>query len=173
MTDVVGGLKVRLIRESIFQYITAALEDLGWFDPTIPAQNPVIFESKAQDQDQEIKFNTAALSDENDRESGWQLGDNNIENTWQMYLDIFAESDALGLHFVQDIAAVLRGKFVTLGYDKPSFEVFDYRQATPPVLFSCDIENIDVDKAHGFLKPWLQHWYSVAFDVVYPDGDVS
>ncbi len=163
--DIVGGLRARLIRQSIFQYVYDGLDELGWFDPTRP-HLPVTFESKAQDTEEEIRLNTAALSDENDAESGWELGSNMTENSWQFYIDIFAESDALGLHFIQDVRDLLRGRFTSIGYDRESFDVYDYRQATPPVLFICSIENVDVDKAHGFLKPWLQHWYGCAFEVV-------
>lgn len=165
MTDVVGGLRARLIRQSLYEYILNGLDALGWFDPTRPHLR-VVFESKGQNTEDEIAFNTSALSDENDRESGWELGSNLTENTWQFYVDFFAESDALGLHFIQDVRDLLRGRFTSIGYGSESFDVYDYRQATPPVIFRCDIENVDVDKAHGFLKPWLQHWYECAFDVV-------
>jgi hypothetical protein len=165
MSDIVGGLRARLIRESVFEKLRTGLTDLGWFDAGRP-HSPIILESRSQNQDETIVINTVALSDENDFESGWEMGSNLTEQTWQMYVDFFAENDALGLSLIRDVRDILRGRFTSIGQDSTFFNVYDYRQATPPILFQCEIQNVDTDRAHGFLKPWLEHWYACNFEVV-------
>ena len=44
--------------------------------------------------------------------------------------------------------------------------VYDFRDATPPVLFVCDLENIFVDRGRGFSQPWLRYWFSVRVEIV-------
>lgn len=173
MSTIVGGLRARLIRESLFEMLRDSLDQLDWFDPTRP-HKPIIWESRGHRPDEEIIINTAALSDENMDETDWELGSQMTEHTWQMYVDFFADSDALGLHFIRDVQDILRGRFTVIGRSRPRFDVYDFRQATPPVIFSCELENVVVDKAHGFLKPWLEHWYSCSFQVIdYYDSDAS
>ena len=172
MSEIVGGLRARLIRESLFEKVQAGLTSLGWFATNRP-HSPVTFESRGKNQNEQIIINTAALSDETDRETGWEMGSNMSETTWQMYIDFFAESDAIGLHFIKDVRDILRGKLPSIGHGSTFFNVYDYRQATPPILFQCEIDNVDTDKAHGFLKPWLEHWYACSFDIIDTYGDDS
>ncbi len=172
MSDIVGGLRARLIRESLYQKIEAGLTDLGWFDAGRPHQ-PIQFLPKGANQDDPIEENTLALADENDYESGWEMGSNLTEQTWQMYVDFYAESDALGLSLIRDVRDILRGRFTSIGQDTTWFHVYDFREATPPILFQCEIQNVDTDRAHGFLKPWLAHWYSCVFEIVDTYADES
>lgn len=165
MATIVGGLRARLVRESLFEMLQSSLDDLGWFDPTRP-HKALILESRPRNQDQQIEINTATLSDENMDETDWELGSQLTEHTWMMWIDFFADSDALGLHFIRDVQDILRGRFSSIGRTAPRFDVYDYRQATPSVIFSCELENVVVDKAHGFLKPWLEHWYACSFEVI-------
>ncbi len=165
MTTIVGGLRSRLIRESCFEMVRGSLTQLGWFDPTRP-HLPVTFESRQQTHEEPIIPNTAALSDENLTETDWELGSQLAEHTWQMYIDFYADNDAIGLHFIRDVQDILRGRISAIGRTQPNFAVYDFRQATPPLLFFCDLERVVVDKSHGFLKPWLLHWYSCSFEII-------
>lgn len=164
--NIVGGLRGRLIRESLFQMLNDGLNELGWFDAGQP-YSQIHFVSKQQNQNEQIAINTAALSDENDTERDVELGSTLTEQIWSMYVDFFAEDDAIGLHFIKDVRDILRGRFtLTTSKSGPNFDVFDYRQDVPPILFSCEVQNVDVHRANGFLKPWLEHWYAVSFEVV-------
>lgn len=173
MATVVGGERARLIRESVFQLVKSNLTTLGWFDPTRP-HLPIDFVSRSFDQSQQIPINSAALSDENMTDRYVELGSLLSENTWQMYIDFFADSDALGLHFIRDVQDILRGRFSSIGRNDTVFNVYDFTLPGPPVIFTCDIENVVVDRAHGFLKPWLEHWYSCSFTILdYYDSEGS
>lgn len=173
MAVIVGGERARLIRESVYQLLNANLTALGWFNPTRPYL-PIDFVSRSFPQDQQIPINSAALSDEFMTDDYVELGSQLSKNTWQMYVDFFADSDALGLHFIRDVQDILRGRFSSLGRTGTVFNVYDYTQPGPPVVFTCDIENVTVDRAHGFLKPWLEHWYACSFNIIdYYDSEDS
>ncbi len=73
MADVVGGKRQRYIRESLYQLLKQNLAELGWFDAG-RAHDPITFEPYGVDQESQIAINTVALSDENERETGWELG---------------------------------------------------------------------------------------------------
>lgn len=165
MADIVGGLRARLVKESLFRMLYEALEDLNWFDPSNPA-SPIEFHSRMLNREERIEFNTAALTDENETGEEIELGSGLTESKWTFYVDFFAENDAIGLHFIQDVKAILEGRMTVINRFDSTFDVYDYRQATPPILFTCQIEDVGVDRAHGFLKPWLEHWYAVQFVVV-------
>lgn len=165
MATVVGGTRARLIRQSLYEMINTSLDQIGWFNPN-QSFKPITFDYRAQNHDEQIEYNTAALSDENMKETGWELGSLYTETTWQMYIDFFADSDALGIHFIRDVQDILRGRWPSIGRSDTPFPVYDTRQATPPILFYCDIDNVMIDRAHGFLKPWLVHWYSCSFNII-------
>lgn len=165
MAEIVGGLRARLIRESLYRTLRQALDDLDWFNPNNP-NLPITFVARQMNQDEQIEWNTIALSDEGDTSTELELGSQLAEQRWQMYIDFFAENDAIGLHLIRDMKDILDGRMSFIGRNDPSFDVYDYRQATPPMLFRCQIEEVSVDRAHGFMKPWMEHWYSCAFLVV-------
>lgn len=166
MSELVGGYRAACIRESLFLMLRAGLTDLNWFNPSNP-HSPIALESRPRNQNEPIQINTAALGDGNDDERDTELGSTLTEQTWLMWVDFFAENDSLGLHFIKDVRDVLRGRFTTTittpGHQGPLLAVYDFRQPTPPIAFHCEIENVATDKAHGFLKPWLEHWYSCTF----------
>lgn len=170
MANITGGLRARLIRESLYEMLNDSLTYLGWFNAGRP-HSPILLESQAVNRDVQITVNTAALSDDYLTDFDVELGSLLAEHRWTMYFDFFAENDALGLHFVGDVRAILQGRMQSIGRDDPSFVVYDYRQATPTVIATCQIENVTQDRAHGFLKPWLEHWYALQFTVVDFYGD--
>lgn len=166
MTTIVGGLRARLIRESLFHKLDTALTSLGWFDPTRP-HSPITFVQKKYNQSEPILINSIGLSDESTSDDAEvELGSNLSEDRWTMYVDFFAESDAIGLHLIRDVRDVLLGKMPSISCGDPSFDVFNYTQATPSIIFRCQIENIMIDRPDTFLHPWLEHWYACQFVVV-------
>lgn len=165
MTDIVGGLRVRLIKDSFFYMIEESLAVRGWFDPG-RQHMPVNLVAKSQNWDEPVQYNTLAISVEDVQDDEQEMGSNLTEDRWQVYVDFFAEDDALGMDLTNDIRDILRGKMGSIGRGRPSFTVFDYRQATPNRLFRCGIENVISDRARNFPRPWQQHWYVVRCDVL-------
>lgn len=170
MTTITGGLRLRLVRQSLYEMINDALDQLNWFDGTRP-HLPVTFEAKSQNHEEQIVLNTGALSDDNMLSDDIELGSHLSEHRWSFYVDFFGESDALGLHFIGDVKGILEGRINSIGRSDPSFSVYDYRQATPSIIATCQIQDVVTDRAHGFLKPWLEHWYAAQFTVVDVYGD--
>lgn len=172
MPVVVGGLRARLIRDSIYNAIYAGLDALGWFDEG-RKHTPINFTGKIVDQDEEIPLNTIVLVDEDIMESEIELGSNLAEHDWTFYVDFYAENAGIGRELINDVRDILAGRMSSIGRSHPSVIVFDYREPTPPALFKVHIEDIVIDRATGFPKPWQKHWYSCRFSVIDHYGDES
>lgn len=161
----VGGLRQRLIHDSLWNMITTSLDELGWLDSGRDHM-PIILRASPVPLDEEIRLNTIALSDENIVERDDELGSLMAEHRQTYYVDFFAENEAIGKHLINDIRAIIAGRFTTIGRSRPEFAVYDYTQATPPVIFHCELEDVVVDRARDFPKPWQRFWYVCRFDVV-------
>lgn len=165
MSQYVGGLRARLIRESVYREVRSALTALGWFDAG-RRHLPIAFLDEAVPNREEVQLNTGALSDEAHNETEEELGSNLAEHRWTYYVDFFGESDALATHFIHDIRDILAGRFNSIGRTGPTIAVYDYSIATPVFLFNVGIEHILVDRAHNFPSARLAHWYAVRFEIV-------
>lgn len=172
MPNYVGGLRARLVRDSIYNAVHVALGDLGWFTDRA-SRSPVTFIPEVVAFDQEVPMNTVALSDESDRTDYVEMGSQLSELSWGMILDVYPENDSLGLHLIRDIKDILEGRMPSIGRGRPFIDVYDYTLATPVVIFSVEIENVKTDKAHNFPQPWMRFWRSCNFTVVdsYTDED--
>ena len=165
MTTYVGGLRARLVHDSIYHMLYSALEDLGWFAPS-STHSAIAFNSEPLAPDIEVPFNTMALADEDDRGEDIELGSQLQELRWQMYVDFFGENDAISLHVVRDVKDILQGRMPSIGRWRPTVDVYDYTLATPAAIFSVDIEDVFTDKARDFPQPWLRAWRTCGFTVV-------
>lgn len=164
MTEILGGLRSRLIDDSLYYVLKQALTALGWFN-TGRQHKPIDFVNEARDPVglPEIAINTLALSGENIANQSGELGSQFSEFTRNYYVDFFAESDALGKHLIGDIADLLLGRMASAGRSNPVIDVYDWRQATPTIQFRVEVDNVNIDRAHGFPHPWTRHWYSCQF----------
>jgi hypothetical protein len=175
---VVGGLRSRLIFDNLFYLIQTNLDQLGWLDGNGRRHSPIHLVVESQDITTEIPINTLTLSDENMSSVPWEVGSQLTQDTRYYYVDFFAESDPVGKHLIGDVRDVLHGKYASLGRTAPNLDVWDLRTNGQPtnLLFSCDLINIRVDRAHGYREPWLRHWYSIQFallDWYTNDADVA
>ena len=165
MPTIVGGLRARLIHDSAFNTIRAGLDALGWFDEA-RRHAPIIMRATPAGNDEQIVFNTIAVSSSDVADDPAEMGSLLTEDRWVFYVDIYAEDDVVGRHLAHDIRDVLRGKATSAGRTGPVLPVYDYRLATPVELFRCDIEDVMVDRAVNFPRPWQRHWWVVRFDVI-------
>lgn len=172
MTAYVGGLRARLVHDSVYRMLYNALDALGWFDVT-SSRSTVQFNSEPLAPDIEVPFNTVALADEDDRGEEIELGSQLQDLRWQMYVDFFGENDAISLHLIRDVKDILQGRMPSIGRSRPVVDVYDWTLATPVAIFSVDIEDVFTDKARDFPQPWLRAWRSCGFTVVdtYNDED--
>ncbi len=162
---IVGGLRARLVRESLYNTVYNALDGIGWFDAGRQHQ-PVSFVSAPVDDEAEIKFNTIAIADADIDSVEAEIGSLLSEHRWTFYIDVYAENNALGMQLAHDIKDILEGRMPSIGRSDPSFVAYDYRGATPVMFTTCQIENVMVDRAQGFPQPWRRWWYSVALTVI-------
>lgn len=165
MTIYVGGLRKRLIRESLYRTINDSLDLLGWFDSG-RYHSPITFTSEPVKDFQKVEVNTGALADLDHGELDDELGSLQAIHRWTMYFDFFGENDAVSLHIAGDVKDIMGGRMPSIGRSDPSLTVLDYTQATPPELFTVQVESIIIDRPTVFDRQFQAHWYTVRFDLV-------
>lgn len=165
MTIPVGGLRARLLKDSLYNMINDAMAAIGWFD-TGRQHMSVTFRTSPVDDNEEIVFNTIALTDGDIDDIDIELGSLLAEHRWTFYVDCYAENNSLGLQISHDVKAILEGRMPSVGRDNPSFSIYDYRTATPTQFGVAEIENVMVDRAQNFPQPFKRYWYSVALSVI-------
>jgi hypothetical protein len=165
MSSVVGGLRAQLIRESVYQCLYESLSDLGWFDVG-RRHKPITFPGVTETNENEIPINRISLTDEDRFGFDLELGSTAVETRWTYWVDFYAENDSLGKHVIYDVYDILGGRMSTIGRAHASIVVTDYSLATPVPIFKVQVEDIVVDKAHDFPKPYQKHWYACRFTIV-------
>jgi len=167
MAIIVGGLRSRLIFDSLFAVLDDGLTALGWLSPPVPRRNlPVSLVAEQQDVSHEVALNTVALSDENVSSTPWEMGSQLAEDTRNYYIDFFGESDAVAKHVIGDLRDLVMGKMPDIGPAGPVINVYDYRQSPAPFIFGVDVINVRVDRSHDTTHPWLRHWYSIQLQLL-------
>lgn len=166
----VGGLRARLIRDSFEYLLRSSLGDRGWFDAN-RRHEPVTIVSAPADWDEPMAMNTIAVNASNVDDIPGEMGSNYTEDTWTYYVDFYAENEVLGMDVANDIRDILRGKLPSIGREATSFDVYDFSDATPPVIFQCELENVIVDRARGAVQPWEKFWFAIRCDVIDAYGD--
>lgn len=170
MSTYVGGLRARLIRESFFRMIRDSLDELNWL-VTDEWFRPVTVRSKPVDDDEEIMPNVVAVTDGDATDAELEMGSKLTEFRMPYYVDVYAQSQAVGQHLAYDIRDLLQGRFPSIGRDRPSFTVMDYSLATPVELFNCDLEFVEVSRAQVWNKEHEKYWYAVYCEIVDNYGD--
>lgn len=170
MSNVVGGRRVRFIRDSMRNMIRDAMADRGWLSPG-RRHAPITIISRTSDWDEEVAMNTLAISLGDVSDFELELGSNLMEDRHTCYLDFYAESETLGLEVAHDLRDILRGKIASIGRTDSVLDVYDYSLATPVRIFGCLLEDIVVDRASGFSEAWRRNWFAIRCDIVDEYGD--
>ena len=170
MTIYTGGLRQRLIADSVYHLLKDSLEDLGWLNTSRPYRDITVV-TETYPNDVEIPLNTVVINEtvttDNDAEMGSNLGE--ISTTF--YVDFYAENEALGKELTHDVRDILRGRMSAIGRTNNNLPVYDWSMTTPPAIFVCEIQDVVVDQARDFPKPWQKYWWTCRFDIVdYYDG---
>lgn len=165
-----GGLRSRLILDSVRATIVAGLEDLGWFDPTIHdsppgsrQHQPLRYMTRPEMWDEAIIPNAFAISAERTSDEPQGLG-GDVEDRFELYVDLFAQNAEFGWHVAGDIRDILLGK--TAGRTGPVVDVYDFRQATPSPFTQVDIDRVVIDRADSRAREWQRYWFMVRIDIV-------
>ena len=169
----VGGLRVRLVFDSLYNMINTALTDLGWFDLG-RSHGDITFIPEPVDDSVEVPMNTLGLTGEDVFTTDLEMGGPRGEHVRQFYLDFYAENHALGQHVAFDLRDILQGRMASIGRDGPVFTIYDYTVTpTPTEIGVGEIEGVFVDRAPAGSEEWRKNWWSVAFRVLDHYGNES
>lgn len=166
--EYVGGLRARLIHDSIFRMVSSAITELGWLDANRD-HSPIALRYQQIGNDEDVVPNIICVTAEDVTEDPIELGSDLCDNYWNYYIDIYAENDVLGLHLATDLKDILKGRFTqSVSVGGPSVHVYDYStpSATPIPLFYVQLEEVQINKSRFYQRPFQQFWWVVSFRVV-------
>lgn len=153
-----GGLRDRLIFESIRNNVVAELTTLGWFGAGREHTAITIVDEFPDDND-EVALNTLAFSLGDGAGYDRELGNNDESHEMTMFIDFFAEDDAVGRHLRGDIYAYLRAN--------DQQPVYDYSTGGNPQFGTVEVlADIEKRKPERAVNKWQKHWYVVSFTVL-------
>lgn len=152
-----GGLRDRLIHESMLKNLETHLTTLGWFDAG-REHAPIIMIDEFPNDNAEVAPNTLAVSLGDGDGVPRELGAKNESHEMVIFVDFFAENDSIGRDVRGDVYAYFRGKQTQIVYD---YSAGGAQFATVDIL--DDIEKRKPDRA---VNKWQKHWYVVSFTLV-------
>lgn len=161
-----GGLRDRMLFDSVMNGIVEELASLGWFDGTVydvtpggRQHHPITVTDEFPNLEGDAEINTLAFSFADAEAEQAELGSKAEVHFTTIFVDFFAESDALGRHLIGDVYAFLKAN--------PVLPVFDYRSVTPMVDFnvSVDEESVEKRKPQQVTNPWQRNWHICSFVV--------
>lgn len=156
MTTITGGLRYRLIERSLHSTVRAGLETLGWFDSG-RQHKEINCIAHQYDLDETVPLNTVAVSCDDVEGEDAEMGSNLAEQSIDMWVDVYAENDAVGKHLADDVRDLLAGRLA--GRTDPAFDVTDLDDV---VVFRVEIEDLRRRRARDFPNPWQRHWFTVS-----------
>ena len=162
-----GGLRTRLVADSMRIAVIAGLQALGWFDPTTydnppgaRRHRPLKYISTPGSWSDIVEPNSIAVSTDDVTDEPHGLG-GEVEDQIMFYVDVFAENDALGWELAVNIRDILTGKLPEIGRTGPVVDVYDLRMATPVAFSQVDVTGITVDRAESEAREWQNHWFMI------------
>lgn len=157
-----GGLRARLVRESLYTHVKDSLTDLGWFDPG-RYHKPVHIRNYAYKVDEEIPLNSIVMVDGPMRGEDGEMGSNFVNSKLSFFFDVYAESDAMALHLAMDIRDICEGRIN--GLVGAAFPCYDFSLATPVQFGSAVVVSTQVDKSVSIRYEFEEHLYMVLVEV--------
>lgn len=177
-----GGVRSRLIYDSLWQVLNSSFTALGWFQPTIfstppgtKKYRPVTFLKTQQSWDEEVAPNTMAFVPENMTDRPWEIGSEFYENRWIFYLDIFGDNEDISLQLAGDAVDILRGKLTAIGRGfGPMVDICDWSQPGHYKIGYLYIENVTDTRAPTYSQRWMRYLRTVRWEACdYYDQDVD
>lgn len=164
MDPTVGGLRERMVFESLVRMVKQSLNDLGWFGSAL-GHSPILFTSEAIDIDKPIAPNTMVITSEDMTSSEAEIGSVATIDAATVWIDFYCEKESLGRHVMGDVRAILLGKMPHIGRADPSFPVFDWTQPVPTdhQIALVAIDNVELDR--GRTPTAQRHWFAVSFTI--------
>lgn len=159
-----GGLRARLLFDSVHAHVRACLDAGGWLDPS-RGRKDIHLIDEPKEWDEPIELNSVALSVDTSDDIDAELGSNATIDTHTFYFDVYAQNDIVGRAIAHEIKDILRGKRPSIGADRPVVPLIDFTLATPAPFAYADVSGVVVDQVRNAPKPWQRYWFTVRFDV--------
>ncbi len=158
MATLEGGLRDRMILESVLQYLKGELTTLGWF--TAGRQHePITIVDEYPPDDGDVAINTMAFSFGDISSDPMELGGPAETIRTPVFIDFFGENDGLGRHIIGDLHTIVA--------KAGQFTVYDYTQTVPSTEFVVQLEDgtINKRKPTRAVNSWQKNWYVLSFIV--------
>lgn len=152
-----GGLRDRLIHQSLMNNLEAELTTLGWFDAG-REHAPIVMVDEFPNDNDEVVFNTLAFSMGDGAGVDRELGNNDETHELIFFVDFFAENDSVGRHLRGDVYEFFRANAAQPVYD---YSTDDSQFGTVEIF-----QDIEKRKPERAVTKWQKHWYVVSFTVV-------
>lgn len=165
MTVIIGGLRDRLIHESVYNRVLGGLTTIGWLDAGRQhAPLNIIPEQKSWDE--ELPPNTITVAPADTTDEDYEMGTFGSKNTHAFYIDVYGENEALGLQISGDVRDIIRGKFAAQFTNQGQLPVLNYTQTGNPFAFMCDIENVTRDRAQNFPRKYERFLWVIRCEII-------
>ena len=163
MGEPVGGLRRRLIKDNLYLMLYNSLDALGWFDTSISSMSVELVPEQI-DSLTEITPNKVGIASEDFVSEEYEMGSYLDEDVWEIFVDIFAEGESVGVHLSGDIYDIFRGKIA--GRSGPNLNVYDLTATGEPYLFTCGLQEIELSRVREWEKPFNKYWWVIRCEVV-------
>jgi hypothetical protein len=164
-TSLEGGIRARFIRTALLERVRFIVEQQGWLDAGRRHGEITVLDEPVP-ADEEIKRNTLSVFIDSIDDEPSEIGSNATDDVHAGFVDFYAESEAVGVQLIGDVRAGLLGKLPAIGCVTPRLPVYDWPEATPDLLFWCEIEDMRRDRATDFREPYRRHWFSLSFSII-------
>lgn len=159
MTGIAGGLRARLVQDSLSRFVVDGLTSLGWLDPG-RRHLPVRVVAKPPRWDEPVVANAIALSFEMADLDDLELGSALTRTSAAATFDLYVESDSLAVDLANDIRDLLRGRLRSPRHGV--IELVDWSQATPVTFGYATVSDVRVHRPVALAsQDWRRHWVQV------------
>jgi hypothetical protein len=173
MSTYVGGKRLACIQDSFYRMVSDSMGDLGWLTSNPGTRQDVTILAEQINSGTEIRPNKIGISSEDMTGANWEMGSNLSEDRWDIFIDIFAENEFVGVALAGDIRDILRGKIGEIDRLHANFPVYDYEDDS--IMFYCQLENIEINRIRDWDRPYNKYWWVVACQIVdyYYDDNIE
>jgi hypothetical protein len=160
VTTITGGIRARLLHDSLTATLENGLAGLGWLDPG-RAHQPFQFLHGPHTWSVPVTFNAIVVTSQTLDAEWVELGSDLTTDTAFLTVDLYAESDSLGVEATNDMRDLLRGRLPG-GADREQLPILDFRLATPSPIGYATVVDVSLQRATDQVpEEWSRHLFSL------------
>jgi hypothetical protein len=162
VTTITGGLRTRFIHDSLTAVLKNGLAAQGWLDADRRHQ-PLQFLHGPHHWDVPVAYNAIVITNQSiDNDDDIELGSTLSTDRHAVSVDLYAESESLGLEVGNDMRDLLRGRLPG-GADFGVFPILDFRLPTPAAIGYATVIDVRIQRSIVQVpEEWVRHVYTVA-----------